>query len=72
MAACAHLVPVFEREGGEGRGVGKLQVGEVPIQDLAIPGRQVDVAVETRRRERETNGDQTNNTKFTLIKVENN
>lgn len=38
LAACTDLVPVFEGEGGEGCGVGKLQVGKVPVQDLAIPG----------------------------------
>ena len=37
------LVPVLEGEVGEGRGVGKLQVGKVPVDDLTVAGGQVDV-----------------------------
>ena len=33
-----YLIPMLERKGGEGRSVGKLQVGEVPVEDLPIPG----------------------------------
>ena len=45
MAACTYLIPVLEREGGEGCSVGKLQVGKVPVEDLPIPGRQVNITV---------------------------
>ena len=37
------LVPVLEGEGGEGRGVGKLQVGKVPVQDLTVSRGQVHI-----------------------------
>jgi len=36
---------MLERKGGEGRRIGKLQIGKVPVQDLPIPGRQVNVTV---------------------------
>lgn len=33
------LVPVLQREVGEGRRVRELQVGEVPVQDLPVADR---------------------------------
>jgi len=45
-----YLVPVFEGQRRKGRGVGKLQVGKVPVQDLSVSGGQVDVAVEGERK----------------------
>ena len=38
-----HRVPVLEGEGGEGRGVGKLQGGKVPVQDLKVSRGQVHI-----------------------------
>ena len=38
------LVPVLEAEVVEGRGVGELQVCEVPVDDLAVARGEVDVA----------------------------
>ena len=38
-----YLVPVFQREVSEGCSVSKLQVSEVPVYDLPVPGREVDV-----------------------------
>ena len=35
------LVPVFEGELRERSGIGKLQVGKVPVQDLTVARRQV-------------------------------
>ena len=37
------LVPVLQGQVGQRRGVGKLQVGKVPVDDLAVARRQVDV-----------------------------
>ena len=39
------LVPVLQREVRQRRGVGELEVGEVPVEDLTVAGREVDVAV---------------------------
>ena len=38
------LVPVLEREVGQRGGVGEFQVGEMPVQNLTVPGGQVHVA----------------------------
>lgn len=37
------LIPVFERQQRKGCGIGELQVGKVPIEDLAISRGQVHV-----------------------------
>ena len=37
------LVPVLEAEIVEGRGVGELQVGKVPVDDLPVTGGQVHI-----------------------------
>ena len=39
------LVPVLQREVRQRRGVGELEVGEVPVEDLTVAGREIDVAV---------------------------
>ena len=44
------LVPVLQRQLEERGSVGKLQVGKVPVQDLAVARREVDSSGERQRR----------------------
>ena len=37
------LVPVFQREVGERGGISKLEIGKVPVQNLSISVRQVQI-----------------------------
>ena len=41
------LVPVLEGEGRQGGRIGKLKVSKVPIEDLAVTRRQVDITENT-------------------------
>lgn len=47
------LIPVLEGQGGERRGISKLEIGEVPVEDLTVSGREVYITGGEKREEKD-------------------